>query len=99
MDLFEVLAALAMFGACARAPDARLPSVPNAPVSHMIPIGASVGLEVVDWGGRGAPLVFLAGLGNTAHVFDTFAPQFIDHFHVVRHHTSRVWRLDERAAA
>jgi pimeloyl-ACP methyl ester carboxylesterase len=28
-------------------------------------------------------MVFLAGLGNTAHVFDTFAPQFTDHFHVV----------------
>ena len=27
--------------------------------------------------------VFLAGLGNTAHVFDDFAPQFTDSFHVV----------------
>lgn len=40
-------------------------------------------LEVLDWGGRGPPLVFLAGLGNTAHVFDQFAPQFADHFHVI----------------
>jgi pimeloyl-ACP methyl ester carboxylesterase len=83
IDLFEVLAAFATVGACARAPDARLPSVPSAPVSHMVPIGPGVALEVVDWGGRGAPLVFLAGLGNTAHVFDTFAPRFTDHFHVV----------------
>jgi pimeloyl-ACP methyl ester carboxylesterase len=45
--------------------------------------GPSVSLEVLDWGGRGAPLVFLAGLGNTAHVFDDFAPQFADSFHVV----------------
>jgi len=28
-------------------------------------------------------LVFLAGLGNTAHVFDGFAPQFTDSFHVL----------------
>ena len=40
-------------------------------------------LEVLDWGARGPPLVFLAGLGNTAHVFDDFAPQFTDSFHVV----------------
>jgi pimeloyl-ACP methyl ester carboxylesterase len=40
--------------------------------------------EDLRWGaGAGAPLVFLAGLGNTAHVFDTFAPAFTDHFHVV----------------
>jgi non-heme chloroperoxidase len=83
VNLLEILTAFATFGACARVPDARLPSVPSAPVSDMIPIGQGVALEVVDWGGRGAPLVFLAGLGNTAHVFDTFAPQFTDHFHVV----------------
>jgi pimeloyl-ACP methyl ester carboxylesterase len=49
----------------------------------MTPIGRGVTLEVLDWGGRGRPLVFLAGLGNTAHVFDTFAPQFADRFHVM----------------
>jgi len=54
-----------------------------APSSRVIPISTAVALEVVDWGGRGAPLVFLAGLGNTAHVFDTFAPRFTDRFHVV----------------
>ena len=37
----------------------------------------------MDWGGRGPPLVFLAGLGDAAHVFDGFAPQFSDSFHVV----------------
>ena len=79
----EMLSAFAAIGACARAPDARVSRVSTAPTSRMIPIGPAVRLEVVDWGGRGAPLVFLAGLGNTAHVFDTFAPQFTDHFHVV----------------
>ena len=79
----EILTALAVVGGCAVTPDARSPRVPTAPVSHMVPIGAGVALETIDWGGRGLPLVFLAGLGNTAHVFDTFAPQFTDHFHVV----------------
>lgn len=39
-------------------------------------------IEVLDWGGDGAPLFFLSGLGNSAHVFDDFAPKFTDAFHV-----------------
>lgn len=54
-----------------------------APSVRMVRVAPGVSLEVVEWGGRGEPLVFLAGLGNTAHVFDDFAPQFTDHFHVV----------------
>jgi pimeloyl-ACP methyl ester carboxylesterase len=49
----------------------------------MTRIGRGVALETLDWGGKGPPLVFLAGLGSTAHVFDDFAPRFTDHFHVV----------------
>jgi pimeloyl-ACP methyl ester carboxylesterase len=30
-------------------------------------------LEVLDWGGAGRPLVLLAGIGGTAHTFDSFA--------------------------
>jgi pimeloyl-ACP methyl ester carboxylesterase len=41
-----------------------------------------VKLEVLDWGGSGQPLVLLAGLGNTAHVFDDIAPKLARHFHV-----------------
>ena len=63
--------------------EARVSRASTASVSRMIDIGPGVALEVVDWGGHGTPLVFLAGLGNTAHVFDTFAPQFTDRFHVV----------------
>lgn len=33
-----------------------------------------VALEVLDWGGEGQTLVFLAGGGHTAHEFDEFAP-------------------------
>ena len=39
-------------------------------------------LEVLDWGGNGRPILFLSGLGNSAHVFDEFAPKFTDQFHV-----------------
>lgn len=40
-------------------------------------------LHYLDWGGDGPPLVFLAGLGCSAHIFDKFAPRFTDRFHVL----------------
>lgn len=48
-----------------------------------VAVRPGVQLEILDWGGHGVPLVFLAGYGNTAHVFDGFAPQFCDHHHVL----------------
>lgn len=50
---------------------------------RMVTVAPKVTLEVLDWGGSGEPVVFLAGLGNSAHVFDDFAPQFTDAFHVL----------------
>jgi pimeloyl-ACP methyl ester carboxylesterase len=50
---------------------------------RMVTVAPRVSLEVLDWGGAGDPVVFLAGLGNSAHVFDDFAPQFTDRFHVL----------------
>lgn len=38
---------------------------------RMVTVAPNISLEVIDWGGDGPPLVFLAGLGNTAHIFDT----------------------------
>ena len=43
----------------------------------------SATIEVLDWGGNGIPLVFLAGGGHTAHEFDEFAPRLTDEFRVV----------------
>jgi pimeloyl-ACP methyl ester carboxylesterase len=45
-------------------------------------VDENVKLEVLDWGGSGRPLVLLAGLGNTAHVFDDFAPKLTSEYHV-----------------
>jgi pimeloyl-ACP methyl ester carboxylesterase len=39
-------------------------------------------LEVIDWGGNGTPIVFITGLGNSAHVYEDFAPKFTDKHHV-----------------
>jgi CubicO group peptidase (beta-lactamase class C family)/pimeloyl-ACP methyl ester carboxylesterase len=48
-----------------------------------VTVEPGVELEVLDWGGTGETMVLLAGLGNTAHVFDDFAHQFTDRFHVM----------------
>ena len=56
---------------------------PSGHASSLVPVDGDVRLEVLDWGGTGPPLVFLAGLGNTAHVFDHFAHQFTSSFRVL----------------
>lgn len=48
-----------------------------------VAVAPRVELEVLDWGGSGAPLIFLAGFGNSAHIFDGFAPEFVPHFRVL----------------
>jgi len=40
-------------------------------------------IHVIEYGGRGPALVFLAGLGNSAHVFDEFALRFTDAYRVI----------------
>jgi len=49
---------------------------------QFVTVAEDVGLEVLDWGGSGRPIVLLAGSGNTAHVFDDFAPKLLDTYHV-----------------
>jgi len=39
-----------------------------------------VRVPYLDWGGSGPALVFIPGMGSTAHVFDDFAPMFVDQF-------------------
>jgi non-heme chloroperoxidase len=49
---------------------------------HFIEVDDNVKLEVVDWGGSGRPLIFLAGGNNSAHEFDRFAPKLTRSYHV-----------------
>lgn len=65
------------------APAAAWP-IPPVPASRLVKVAPGVQLEVVDWGGTGKPIVFLAGLGNTAHVFSAegFARAFTRNHHV-----------------
>ena len=48
----------------------------------LIPVDKGVNLEVLDWGGSGRPLVLVTGLGNSAHIFDQFAPKLTATYHV-----------------
>ena len=55
---------------------------PSPHTTQLVPVDKDVKLEVIDWGGTGRPVVFLAGLGNTAHIFDKFAPLLVSKHHV-----------------
>jgi len=50
--------------------------------ARFVDVDTNVKLEVLDWGGTGRPLIFLSGLGNSAHIFDDFAPKFVGTHHV-----------------
>jgi non-heme chloroperoxidase len=58
------------------------PIDPSPHKVQFVSVAPDVKLEVLDWGGNGPPLVFLAGLGFTAHCFDEFALNFTTHHHV-----------------
>src|SRR5260370_33342206 len=72
-----------------------LPAVAQSPVEvpgnwqdpskhsvQFVTVEDGVRLEVLDWGGSGRPIVLLAGLGFSAHVFDGFAEKLTDSGHV-----------------
>jgi non-heme chloroperoxidase len=70
--------------ACGRMTPGALRSGERSPATLRIPTPDSVSLEVLDWGGSGPPIVFLAGGGNsTPHDFDDFAPLFINRHRVL----------------
>jgi hypothetical protein len=62
---------------------------------QFVTVEPGVKLEVLDWGGSGRPLIFLAGAGDTAHRFDGFAPQFVAQHHVYGITRRGVWRIQQ----
>jgi non-heme chloroperoxidase len=82
--LLTALTLVACISTCAQpATSTNAPSPDTSPHTiQFVTVDKDVKLEVLDWGGSGRPLVFLAGLGDTAHVFDTFAPKFAPAYHV-----------------
>ena len=55
---------------------------PSPHTTRFVTVDKDVRLEVLDWGGSGRPIVLLAGGGNTAHIFDDFAPKLTARYHV-----------------
>jgi non-heme chloroperoxidase len=49
---------------------------------RMVTVDKGVTLEVLDWGGNGRAVIFLAGMGDTAHVFDELAPKLTGEGHI-----------------
>jgi pimeloyl-ACP methyl ester carboxylesterase len=50
--------------------------------THYVYVEPDMKVEVLDWGGSGPPLIFLPGLGFTAHNFDELALKFTGRHHV-----------------
>jgi pimeloyl-ACP methyl ester carboxylesterase len=56
---------------------------PSPHAATFVTVEDGVQLEVLDWGGSGPAIVLLAGLGDTAHVFDDFAPMLTKRYRVL----------------
>jgi non-heme chloroperoxidase len=52
------------------------------PKATMVAVEPGVEVEAFDWGGSGRPVLLLAGLGNTGHVFYKIIPSLQAHHHV-----------------
>src|SRR5215472_16078685 len=55
---------------------------PSPHAIQFVQVDKDVRLEVLDWGGSGRLVLLLAGGGNTAHVFDEFAPKLAANYRV-----------------
>ena len=56
---------------------------PAYPAAGFVTVASGVKLQYLDYGGPGEYMVFLAGMGDSAHVFDDFAPRFTNTSHVI----------------
>lgn len=52
-------------------------------MSRFVEVDQNVRLEVLDWGGSGRAIVFLAGLGDTAHIYDKLATRLAKSYRVL----------------
>jgi pimeloyl-ACP methyl ester carboxylesterase/murein DD-endopeptidase MepM/ murein hydrolase activator NlpD len=58
-------------------------STQHSPHSDAFVTTNGVKLHYLDWGGKGDALLLLHGMGDTAHVYDDFAPRFTNEFRVL----------------
>jgi non-heme chloroperoxidase len=67
---------------CAAIAFAQNSALQPPPRIQFVEVEPGIRLEVVDWGGTGRPVVLLAGLGETAHVYNQFAPKLAGAYRV-----------------
>jgi hypothetical protein len=79
------MTAFALLTCVALAQNRPSPQGETALKTQFVEVEPDVKLEVLDWGGTGRELVLLAGLGNTAHVFDSLGPKLAAHYNSQRH--------------
>lgn len=53
------------------------------PDTRVVEVEEGVFIDVMDWGGRGSPLLFLPSWASTFHIYDDFAPRFANEHHVL----------------
>ncbi len=64
--VFLLISSLALL----RAQEVAIWHDPSPHQVQFVTVDENVQLEVLDWGGSGRLVILLAGLGNTAHIFD-----------------------------
>ncbi|HEX3582061.1 MAG TPA: alpha/beta fold hydrolase, partial [Thermoanaerobaculia bacterium] len=74
--------AIAFLGFAAYLDRGTLPSRGGHYTTRFVTVESGVKLEVLDFGGSGRPVVLLSGLGDTAHVYERFAPKLARRYHV-----------------
>ena len=78
----RILCSCLLLSVTAFAQTATAPQTGSSAKVQFVTVEPGVQLQVLDWGGSGRPLIFLAGNGDTAHAFDNFAPRFTSQHHV-----------------
>ena len=56
---------------------------PSPHQQRFVEVAPSVRIEVLDWGGSGHSLVLLAQLGQSAHIYDDWAPELASTYEVL----------------
>ena len=88
--MFKVIFAFVLccqpFFAFANATDNNTKPALDTQIKHTslsVKMDDGIQLQVVDWGGTGPAMIWLAGLSLNAHTFDYVAPRFTDDFRVI----------------
>lgn len=55
---------------------------PSPHIRKFVEVEQGINLEVLDWGGTGRSIILLPGSGNTAHIYDDFAPKLTSFGHI-----------------